>query len=172
MIKTSRDGILLLLAGAALLGGCTKDDGVDYCRNHYQFHDEHVESSAVLALTIDEVGAVSGSLMIPSVAFRGDTSEQIAAMIQGAGGIFEPGPDYSCDLPKGGITMSAEGLRFEFAANCGSEGGLDSMNIVLLDHLPEVEELVTTITTHATSKHFAISRQCASPIFRLENPNR
>lgn len=53
-------------------------------------------------------------------------------------------------------------LQFE------GEDRLRQIDVSILDEFPELEEIEVTMTTTATQKRFAISRQCEMPIFRLD----
>ena len=48
------------------------------------------------------------------------------------------------------------------------EAKLKQVDVTLLDVVAELGEIEVIITTEATSKRFAISRQCPSAIFRLD----
>ena len=55
-----------------------------------------------------------------------------------------------------------------FNLNIEDDGRVRQIDVLAFDEFPELEELEVTMTTPATSKHFAISRQCENPIFRFE----
>lgn len=48
------------------------------------------------------------------------------------------------------------------------EDRLRQIDVSILDQIPGLDEIEVTMSTPATQKRFAISRQCESPIFRLD----
>lgn len=53
-----------LVAAATLLGACSGEDGADYCKNHYLFHPDHLDSIAALTIDLSDNGDLSGHLTI------------------------------------------------------------------------------------------------------------
>lgn len=59
-------------------------------------------------------------------------------------------------------------LVAEYESQCGQVAEIKRVSVTILESVAEIEEVEVTINTPATSKHFAISRQCSAPIFRLK----
>ena len=153
---------------AILIGACSKDDGVDYCKNHGVFHADHLDTVANLIIEILDDGGVMGSLSIPNVA-SGDAAEsELMELLRESRNLFTLQSESPCAVSVPRVAANAESLEATFAANCGADNKLGKIDVSLFDHLSELEEVVTSVTTSATSKQFAISRQCDSPIFRLD----
>lgn len=163
---TVRRVVLFLLAIAIV--ACTKDEGVDYCRNHGAFHAAHLSSIATLVLEVSDTGDLKGSLSIPRSTFGGVAESDLTALFGDAEKSFTLQSEHPCVVAVTDISMSAAGLEARFAASCGADNKLGKINVLLFGHLKQLEEVVASVTTSATSKRFGISRQCDSPIFRID----
>jgi len=162
----NRCGIVLLVA--ASLGACGKDDGVDYCKNHYQYHGDHQNSLARLTVELSAAGVLYGELLIPDVVIREMVDTDVSVILGDAGNTFALQTDTPCEVTVESISATADGIASIFEANCGADNKIGQIDIALFDHLEALEEVVVSVTTPATSKRFAISRQCNGPIFRLD----
>ena len=77
-----------LMAMAISFSACSKDDGVDYCKNHGGFHSDHLDTIAALEIEISDVGNVDGSLSIPKAAFGEETESNLTSLLGDAKNIF------------------------------------------------------------------------------------
>ncbi len=162
--------VLLLL----FLGACNKEERRDYCKNHYLFHADHADTLARLEVTINNEGLLQSSLAIPSTIFGPDPGlaedrmHELALLLQQNQSVYSLQTERDCEVETPEIRQDADGLLVKYESRCGSDNRLRQVDIHLLDLVPELEEVEARITTDATSKQFAISRQCESAIFRLE----
>lgn len=167
MIKKRGSKFVLLVAVATGLGACSGDDGADYCKNHYLFHPDHLDSIAKLNLEVSTDGDLGGRLTVPRVAV-GDMPESDVRLLFGdPERSFALQSDASCTLSLTKFSAAPESYDANYAASCGPDNRLEKINVALFDHLPDLDEVVVSVTTPATGKHFGISRQCDNPIFRL-----
>jgi hypothetical protein len=157
-----------LVALAISFSACSKDDGVDYCKNHGRFHADHLDAVAVLEIEISDAGDLEGSLSIPQVAFGEETDSNLTSLLGDAKNIFALETERPCAVSVTSIVVDDDGLEAQFAASCGADNRLRRVNVSLFESLGNLEEVVTSVTTSATSKNFGISRQCDRPIFRLD----
>ena len=157
-----------LVALAVSFSGCSKDDGVDYCKNHGVFHSDHLDTIATLAIRISDAGDLEGSLSIPQVAFGEETEPNLTSLLGDANNIFALETERPCAVSVTSIAVDGDSVEAQFAASCGADNKLRRVNVSLFENVGNLEEVVTSVTTSATSKRFAISRQCDRPIFRLD----
>lgn len=151
-----------------VLGACTSDDGVDYCKNHYVFHPDHASSVARLSIEVSANGNVSGELRLqPSTASDlGD--DDLRRLLQSPGRVFLLQSAEACEMNAGSIGEQDGDILVKYAAHCGEGNKLGQVDVALFDHLPGLDEIVVRVRTPAAAKRFAISRQCDHPIFRLD----
>ena len=172
MIRLSdaqRKTAVRLAAGLAILASvsaCTKDEDTDYCKNHYVYHFEHREQLTSLDLEVSGNGLITARL-----ALRGDTALDFDP---GAGqglldsrGVYHIDTEGECTDATVTQDNSSGTPVLTFESQCAAGVKIDQVNVTLFDTLPELDEIEATIKTPATSKHFAISRQCDGAIFRL-----
>jgi hypothetical protein len=161
-LRTNTAAIRLatLLVAAATLNACGQDNGVDYCKNHYAYHSDHLDSLATLTIKLSDVGALDGKLSIPIT--------DVEAILADPNKTFSLQTEVPCEVTVEGISPTSEGVDVEFVANCGPDNKIGQIDVALFDHVAALEEVVVSITTSATNKRFGISRQCDSPIFRLD----
>ena len=159
---------VILLVVAATMGACSEDNGVDYCKNHYQFHADHLDSLARLTINISAVGVLDGKLSMPDEV-SGELSDfEVSSILGDPGSTFTLNTEVPCDVAIESISPTVEGVDVMFEADCGPDNKIGQIDVALFDHITALEEVVVTITTPATSKRFGISRQCDKPIFRLD----
>lgn len=72
----------------------------------------------------------------------------------------------SLQLPDG--TMLTDPNDELFGLTFRDDGRTRQIDVYAFDQLPELQEIEVTMTTPATSKRFAISRECPNPVFRLD----
>lgn len=166
--------IALAAAGLLLLGACTKDDATDFCKNHYRFHADHLNSVGNLAISLAADGTLQSELSLPFASFSDLQVEPVEAFADIEELLSEPGRVYDLeterdcgattlvDLQRDGVSMTAQ-----YESNCGDDNKVGQLNIMLFDEVPELAELEVHITTPAVGKHFVINRQCSAAIFRF-----
>lgn len=169
MIELRRSYGLLLLTGIVLLAGCKKQERSDHCKNHYLFHADHLESVATLDVDLDPGGLVEAKLNIPMLVFDAGGDSAATDLRQNDTAI-ELKTEHACEAGNWDVQSNSETMQATFQSRCGENNSLDQVNVNLLDIIPGLDEIVVTVTTPATSKHFAISRQCSSAIFRIDPP--
>lgn len=157
-----------LVIVATLVGACAEDNGVDYCKNHGAFHADHLDTVATLAIGVTDAGDLKGRLSIPQAAFGEATESDIESLLSDAETTFALQSEQPCEVSVVRVVANVDGLEATFAASCGADNKIGKIDVSLFDTLSHLEEVVTSITTSATSKRFEISRQCDSPIFRLD----
>ena len=163
-----------LLLALMSLGACSKGERSDYCKNHYLFHADHQDTLGRLEMTINADGLMQSSLSIPAAIFSGgknptgERMDRLALMLQQEQVLYDLQTERDCESTVVSIDQGPEGLDARYQSHCGSDNRLRQVDVALLDVVAELEEIEVTITTAATSKRFAISRQCPSAIFRLD----
>jgi hypothetical protein len=165
-------GCLLLVLIS--LGACSKEERNDYCKNHYLFHADHQDTLGHLEMKLNADGLMQSSLSIPASIFPGDEAlvkermDTIALMLQQGQVLYNLQTERDCQSTLVSIDQGSESLNAEYEAQCGKNNRLKQVDVTLLDVVAELGEIEVIITTAATSKRFAISRQCPSAIFRLD----
>lgn len=168
-------GLILALCGA--LSACTTDNETDYCKNHYRFHDEHQDTVATLHLELTDQGMLTGELTLPLAILESKadnstrattTPAQLEARVSDAANVFIMQSEVACLASTARIERTEAEVTAHYQSECGTGNKIGQIDIPLFDHLPELDEVVVNIATHATAKRFAISRQCSSAIFRLD----
>lgn len=164
----------LLLVSALVLAGCTEDEAMDYCKNHYRFHPEHRASLATLDVKLAADGRLDSELILPFALF-GENEAAARGQLEPIGHKLQAGRQFyrlQSARTCGAVTMSHDftetGLRLVSTAQCGSDNKVEQVDVALFDTLPELDEIEVLVTTPATAKRFAISRQCAHALFRLD----
>jgi hypothetical protein len=166
---------IALAAGALLLGACTKDEDTDFCKNHYRFHADHLNSNGRLVIGFSVDGKLRTEVSLPNTSFATLQTDAVGAFARIERLLSEPDRVYdieterACsttkvlDLQQDGVSI---GARYE--SDCGEGNRIGQLNIALFDEVPEIAELEIRVTTPAVGKHFVINRQCNAPIFRFE----
>lgn len=175
MISLRQYGRLLVLLGLSLLmAACSKEERDDYCKNHYLFHTDHTDTLGHFLVNLDDGGLMTSKLTIPATIFREDSFtadqklDQLALMLQQNQAAYSLETETVCETGTSNVELTPVGLSALFESSCGESNRLKQVNVTLLDLIPELEEIEVEVTTQATFKRFAISRQCESAIFRLE----
>ncbi len=158
-------GIVRTLAVAACVTACTTDDATDYCKNHYVFHAEHLADVGTLALEMHEDGHINSSLQLPRSALAGMADASVGLAPES---VFRVSTASQCEHQRVSETISNSGFAATFASDCGADNDLGQIDVLLFEALPALDEMLVDIKTPVTAKRFAISRQCANPIFRIE----
>lgn len=149
-----------------LLGGCTKDEATDYCKNHYRFHDSHLDSLATLNIELNEQGELSTRLGLPGGVIDGNS--QIDQLLMNPVNVYTLQTTSPCREAVARVDHEADQLNASYTAECGAENKLEQVDVVLFENLPVLDEVLVNVITPATAKRFAISRQCERAIFRLD----
>ena len=163
-----------VVAGFAL-GGCVEDDSMDYCKNHYRFHPQHRGDIATLTVNLDDAGTLTSELVLPYAHFGTQQNTARRALSRIANRFSNGQPLYTlqsaqpCSESAVSPSFNSTGLRVTATANCGENNKIEQVDVALLDTLAELDEIEVEVTTPATKKHFAISRQCDHPLFRLNH---
>ena len=161
-----------LLAACGVISACTNDGGTDFCKNHYQYHDSHLDTVAVLTVKLTDDGLLVSELVLPYSIYGQNASDSaIAALLQT---LRQPQKAYSlqsardCQTKSVNLSGSIEAVSARYVSRCGSDNQLGQLDITLFDSIPELDEIDVLVTTPAAEKRFAISRQCESAIFRVD----
>ena len=165
--------LLLVLVGLAMTA-CAEEGGTDYCMNHYRFHDDHRGSIGVLVINLSVEGQLSSDLTLPVSKFDGgdgidsDRVDAVIRVLQQPQNVYSLKTAQECQRAMVNLSQNIKTIESRYKSDCGAENQVKQMEITLFDVIPEIEEIEATITTPATSKRFAINRQCERAIFRLE----
>lgn len=152
-------GRLLLVAAASFaITACVQDNGSDYCRNHYLVHADHADSIGQLAMNLTADGRLTKELRLPNAFVD----------VELANDAFGLQADSDCASENAIVRRTAAGLVATFESECGEGNRLRQLDVSVFDLLPDLEEIEVAVSTPVTQKRFAISRQCDSPIFRLD----
>ncbi|HMB61336.1 MAG TPA: hypothetical protein VKN35_15595, partial [Xanthomonadales bacterium] len=124
-------------------------------------------------------GTLSSELELPLAAIGGESPDLASETTRLMGLLEDPEKVYSiqslgsCEPPAvnfgNKISPAGKSLLVEYRSQCGNGNQVKQVDINLFEQLPGLDEIETNVFTPATTKRFAISRQCDSAIFRL-NP--
>lgn len=165
-----------LLIGAVVLAtvsACTKDEDTDYCKNHYVYHFEHKDQLSTLNVEVAASGMVTADLVLKSDEareFAGNPGLRQALLV--ADNVFLIQTEGTCTDATVSQTGGAQGgdtelASLSFESQCTAGEKIKQVDVRLFDTIPALDEVEATITTPATRKHFAVSRQCEGAIYRL-----
>jgi hypothetical protein len=167
VIKVEGMRFVTTVAAATVLAACAGEDGADYCKNHHLFHPDHLESIASLTIEVSDSGDLDGRLTVPRVVIGSLPESAVEQLLSDPERTFVLQADTPCELSLSRFSATAGGYDANYSASCGPGNQLGKINVALFDQLPDLDEVVVSVTTAATAKHFGISRQCDKPIFRL-----
>ena len=163
----------MLLVTCMLLHACTENNAGDYCQNHYLFHQNHGDTIGLLTINLPEDGRVASDLKLPVSIFEGSNRlGELKDYLQQADNIYTLNTAQQCEAASSTVSTQGRTINASFESRCGEGNKIGQVDVLLFNSLPELEEVEVLITTPATSKHFAISRQCSAAIFRLDQPGR
>ncbi len=148
------------LLATSLLVGCADPAEPDICRDHFTVHGDHAGAVSRLHIELDESGTVEGEFHLADA-----LPASLIDSLRAPGGLFRFEGQYDCN-PQ--FTGSDQGATLRFHARCGPETVVDELRVSVFDTLSELDELVVTVNTPATTKTFAVLRACPSPVFRLQ----
>ena len=154
----------LVLLCCIALSACTEEDAVDYCRDHYLLHAGHQDGIGRLAVTMADNGILSSELTLP-----------VSSLIDGVDGFLEdPQLVYTLQTSRDCAAATSTVRRLDstvvatYESRCGIDNKIGQLDVVLFDTMASLDEIEVNVVTPVTQKHFAISRQCESAIFRLD----
>lgn len=168
-----------LLAGLAIVSAataCTKDDATDYCKNHYVYHFEHKDQLPTLNVEVSEDGLVAATLTLKGeLAREYKTNQSLQQTLMSSDSIYTIESEGECaeafvmqsHEPGYDGETESELAVLTFESQCTAGAKINQVDVALFDTISNLDEIEATIKTPATSKHFAITRQCDGAIFRL-----
>lgn len=164
--------VLALLAALAVTA-CNREEEFDYCKHHYEVHADHEADIARLDGKLSAEGVLTMHLKLPARYFDADPgaverSRVLKQMMQGADQVYQLETDQLCSTAEVQVADMENGIELEYRSECGAGNQVRQVNIGLFDLIDSLEEVEVQMDTAATSKHFAISRQCKQAIFRLK----
>ena len=166
----SKTNILTILAFCTAIVACTDNKADDYCRDHHIYHEEHRAETGTLDVQVNEDGQLTAELMQPSLVFEsgdGRLATFIGAL-ETADNVYSAGATGQCSHTSASVTERDGTIFASYKSQCNTDDTLKKVDVSIFDLADEIDEIVVTVVTPATSKHFAISRQCSAAIFRLE----
>lgn len=171
--KSKRAGLrLFLLAACAIVSACSNDNATDYCKNHDLFHDNHRETVGILVVNMTDIGLLVTNLTLPYSIYGHNPSDSTIAELERT--LREPQNVYNmqtaddCERAIVNLSRGTESVNVHYESSCGENNKLGQLDFALFDTVSELDEIDVVVTTAAVSKHFLISRQCDSAIFRLD----
>jgi len=156
--------LYFILLSCLVMSACSGEKDVDYCKDHYLLHAEHRDELGLLAITMMDDGTLSSILTLPASALTEGLDEQL----ENSQSVYSLQTAQDCAVTTTAIRRENNKLIATYKSNCGADNKVGQLDVVLFDTLPLLEELEVDVVTPVTRKHFAISRQCESAIFRLE----
>ena len=157
-LKTLALATLCALAAAA----CAPGSEDDYCDHHYLFHPEHQDQVGRFSANLDAAGQLLVTFELP---------EQVASnpLLQDPGNVYQVSSETACSNAEVAVEQTETSTRATYRSDCGSDNRVEQIDVGVFDSLASLEEVEVVITTPAAQKHFAISRQCDTAIFRLQD---
>lgn len=156
--------LLLVVALGAIVSACTPDNDVDYCRDHYLYHADHLEGLGRLSISLSEDGVLSSDLLLPETSI----SDAAVDALQNVGSVYRLQTSRACTSATSDVRRQGSAILASYESQCGTDNKIGQLDVVLFDNLASLEELEVVVKTPVTQKRFAISRQCDSAIFRLD----
>ena len=154
----------LVLLSCIVVSACSGEEEVDYCKDHYLVHPEHQNELGMLAITMVVDGTLSSILTLPASALTEGLDEQL----ESSQSVYSLQTARDCVATTAAIRRENSKLIATYESKCGADNKIGQLDVVLFDTLTSIEELEVNVITPVTQKHFAISRQCDSAIFRLD----
>jgi hypothetical protein len=147
------------------LGACAQEEAPEFCTDHALFHADHAESNAAMLVTMTVDGRVQSQLQIPRAGIDENRTRRV---LQDAGSVYTLQTESECGLPIIDLRTSDDMIVATYTSECGADNKLGQVDVQLFETLPGLDEIEVSVVTPVTQKYFAINRQCASAIFRLE----
>ena len=155
--------ILLSLLCLALTA-CAPERAPEFCRNHAQFHNEHLDSLASLDVVMTDEGIIRSELSIPISVMAGVPSE----LLEDSHKVYSLQTENECVASSVILNKAQMSVTAIYESNCGADNKIGQIDILLFETLTALDEVEVTVTTPVTQKRFVINRQCDSAIFRFE----
>jgi len=156
--------LYFILLSCLVMSACSGEKDVDYCKDHYLLHAEHRDELGLLAITMVDDGTLSSILTLPASVLTEGLDEQL----KNSQSVYSLQTARDCAAATTAIRRENSKLIATYESKCGADNKIGQLDVVLFDTLTSIEELEVNVITPVTQKHFAISRQCESAIFRLE----
>jgi hypothetical protein len=150
------------------IAGCTTDNKTDYCKNHYVHHANHLDSLAELDIELQADGIMRSKMQLPPSRSSSDGVRTELQLLQDFNKVFRIRTDAKCEPGEARVETAHDSWLLTYTADCGIENRITAVEVEVFDRLPDLEEVLVSVVTAATSKTFVISRQCDNPIFRFE----
>ncbi|HNP34780.1 MAG TPA: hypothetical protein PKK10_02900 [Woeseiaceae bacterium] len=166
MTKAARHFVIFLGLFAGL-SACTTDDKTDYCKNHYVYHQQHRDAIASLDITLLDDGIMQSEMQVPRDSLLRFAGTASLDTLSDSDAVFQVNTDTQCAPGESTVDNSGERLVLTYKTVCGAGNRITAVNVTVFDLLPDLDEMLVSVSTTATEKTFAISRQCPNPIFRL-----
>ena len=154
----------LILLFCIVVSACSGEEEIDYCKDHYLIHAEHQDELGMLTITMMDDGTLSSVLTLPASALTEGLDEQL----ENSQSVYSLQTAQDCAVATTAVRRENRKLIATYESNCGTDNKIGQLDVVLFDTLTSIEELEVNVITPVTQKHFAISRQCDSAIFRLD----
>jgi hypothetical protein len=155
--------ILLSLLCFAL-AACAPERAPEFCRNHAQFHNEHLDSLASLDVVMTDEGIIRSELSIPVSVMAGVPSE----LLEDSRKVYSLQTENECAASSVILNETYNFVAASYESDCGIDNKIGQLDILLFEILAALDEVEVTVTTPVTQKRFVINRQCDSAIFRFE----
>ena len=156
--------LLFILFCCMGFAACTTEDGVDYCKEHYLYHSEHLDSLGTLSISMTDDGRLTSELTLPA----SFSAEGLDEQLQNVGSVYSLQTVRDCAAATSSFGRQNNELIATYESQCGLDNKIGQLDVLLFDTLASLEELEVDVVTPVTQKHFAINRQCESAIFRLD----
>ena len=159
----TKSKILLSLLCLAL-AACAPEQAPEFCRNHAQLHNEHLDSLASLDVVMTDEGIIRSELSIPISVMAGMPSE----LLEDSHEVYSLQTENECVASSVILNKAHMSVAAIYESNCGADNTIGQIDILLFETLLALDEVDVTVTTPVTQKRFVINRQCDSAIFRFE----
>ena len=164
-IICARTTVILCLA--TLVMACTQGEGNGYCDNHHLIHDSHAATTGSLTIIVGRENVLEGTVSLPAGTIADEGQQSLISRLEEPGRIMTVSDGGRCEGPSLSELEAVGSQSVAFNLSCDSMVPMRQIDVTLLATIPEIDEFVVSVQTTATSKHFAISRQCPSPLFRV-----
>lgn len=163
--------LTLALLCSLLFTACKPADDTNYCDNHYLYHQDHQGQIGMFTANLDAEGHLQITLEVPDQAIATEANGEVdlAALLGQPERVYTIMSETACSAAEVSVENTNRGVRAAYSAECGPDNRVEQISVGLFDNLPPIGEVEATIVTPAAQKHFAISRQCDSAIFRLQD---